>query len=106
MVRAVFPTPPSPRTTSLYSTMRPAMLGDFILRSEDLGSLVRGRWMKVEVVLCFWASGRGGVQKQREVAAAGGRALGQSAAVFWEREGPFGGCAGGGGGICVWSKQG
>ena len=27
MVRAVFPTPPSPRTTSLYNTIRPAMMG-------------------------------------------------------------------------------
>lgn len=26
MVRAVFPTPPSPNTTSLYSTIRPAMM--------------------------------------------------------------------------------
>ena len=27
MVKAVFPTPPSPRTTSLYNTIRPAMTG-------------------------------------------------------------------------------
>lgn len=26
MVRAVFPTPPSPSTTSLYNTIRPAMM--------------------------------------------------------------------------------
>jgi hypothetical protein len=45
MVSAVFPTPPSPSTTSLYSTILPAMMKD-VVRADAVTAEMMGEWKR------------------------------------------------------------
>jgi len=59
-VRAVFPTPPSPSTTNLYSTILPAILAVCVWREVVLLLLLRLllllllQWVVVLLLLLLW----------------------------------------------------
>lgn len=96
MVKAVFPTPPSPSTTSLYSTILPAMIEIAVVRTCQRSTKVvnrspnrRGRqsskelvegvvlhylkgspWLKVENLFWAWTLARSSDFRDRRISGA------------------------------------